>query len=84
MNAICKESLMRPVAAVIVAIYTVLFKAAVVVAQETKDVKVDVDINNKGAGAAWYGNWWVWAIGVAVFLIVIVALTNRGGSKEAT
>lgn len=27
----------------------------------------------------WYGQWWVWAVGVAVFLIIVIALTNRGG-----
>ncbi len=27
----------------------------------------------------WYGNWWIWAVGIAVFLIVVIALTNRGG-----
>ena len=31
---------------------------------------------------AWYGNWWVWAVGVAVFLIVVIALTNRGGRSN--
>ena len=27
----------------------------------------------------WYGQWWIWAVGVGVFLIIIIALTNRGG-----
>ena len=26
----------------------------------------------------WYGQWWVWAVGVGVFLNVVIALTNRG------
>ena len=26
----------------------------------------------------WYGQWWVWAVGVGVFLIIVIALTNRG------
>lgn len=30
----------------------------------------------------WYGNWWVWAIGIAVFLIIVIALTNRGGRSS--
>jgi len=34
-------------------------------------------------GPMWYGEWWVWAIGVAVFLIVVIALTNRGGRSSA-
>lgn len=43
-------------------------------------LNVDVDINDNDGAAIWYGQWWVWAIGVGVFLVVIVALTNRGGS----
>ena len=30
----------------------------------------------------WYSHWWVWAVGVAVFLIVVIALTNRGGRSR--
>ena len=30
----------------------------------------------------WYTQWWLWAIGVAIFLIVVIALTNRGGNKN--
>ncbi len=31
----------------------------------------------------WYGNWWVWALGIGVFLIVVIALTTRGRSSSA-
>jgi len=31
----------------------------------------------------WYGHWWVWAVGIAVFLIIVIALTNRGGRTSA-
>jgi hypothetical protein len=43
-------------------------------------LNVDVDINDNDDAAVWYGQWWVWAIGVGVFLVVVIALTNRGGS----
>jgi len=46
-------------------------------------LNVDVDINDNDGAAMWYGQWWVWAIGVGVFLVVIIALTNRGGSSPA-
>ncbi len=42
--------------------------------------KVDVDINT--GETAWYGQPWVWAIGVAVFIVIIIAIT-RGGNKQA-
>ena len=41
--------------------------------------KVEIDIN-AGGGPAWYGQPWVWALGIALFIIIIVAIT-RGGSK---
>jgi hypothetical protein len=31
----------------------------------------------------WYSQWWAWAAGVAVFLIIVIALTNRGGRSSA-
>jgi hypothetical protein len=48
------------------------------VAQETK--KVDVDINAGGDGGNWYASPWVWVVGAAVFILLLVALT-RGGRR---
>jgi hypothetical protein len=36
-------------------------------------------VTTQTTSEVWYGNWWVWAIGIAVFLIIVIALTNRGG-----
>ena len=38
--------------------------------------------NTSTTTQVWYGQWWVWAVGVAIFLIVVIALTNRGGSNK--
>ncbi len=47
-----------------------------------QDKKVDVDIDvNKGNQSQWYTQPWVWIVGGAVFILLIVALT-RGGKKE--
>ena len=46
-------------------------------------LNVDVDINDNNDAVLWYGQWWVWAVGVAVFLVVVIALTNRGGRSSA-
>ena len=54
-----------------------LYSSMALLAQETK--KVDVDINtNKGDN--WYASPWVWIIGAAVFILLLVALT-RGGRR---
>ena len=45
-------------------------------AQETSNDAATTTTTNT---VTWYGHWWVWAVGVAVFLIVVIALTNRGG-----
>ncbi|MHB1177922.1 MAG: hypothetical protein ACYCZO_06275 [Daejeonella sp.] len=37
--------------------------------------KVDVDINT-GGDSVWYGQPWVWAVGVAVFIVIIIAITR--------
>lgn len=42
-----------------------------------------VDVTSRETSATtstvWYTNWWIWAAAVGVFLIVVIALTNRGG-----
>jgi hypothetical protein len=54
-----------------------LFASAVAFAQDqATDVTVTTERTTR---TIWYSEWWVWAVGVAVFLIVIVALTTRGG-----
>jgi hypothetical protein len=45
--------------------------------------KVDVDINTNGGGSVWYGQPWVWAVGVAIFIVIIVAITRSNNSKNA-
>jgi len=45
-------------------------------AQE-KTTQVDVDIN-KSSGSNWYASPWVWIVGAAVFILLLVALTSGG------
>lgn len=49
-----------------------VFCSTLLLAQETK--KVDVDINTKGSN--WYASPWVWVVGAAVFILLLVALTR--------
>ena len=57
---------------------TVFLAVLNAIAQETK--KVDVDINAGGDGGNWYASPWVWVVGAAVFILLLVALT-RGGRR---
>jgi hypothetical protein len=50
-------------------------------AQE-KSTEIDVNINKDGGGANWYASPWVWIIGAAVFILLLVALLRGSGSRE--
>jgi hypothetical protein len=47
--------------------------------EKTTDVNVDI---NKGNGGNWYASPWVWVVGAAVFIILLVALTSGGRSRS--
>ena len=47
-----------------------------------QDKGVDVDINVK-KDSEWYQQPWVWIIGGAVFILLLVALLRGGERKEA-
>ncbi len=47
-------------------------------AQDSKDV--NINLNTKG-GSNWYASPWLWVVGAAVFILLLVALT-RGSSRR--
>jgi len=48
-----------------------------------QEKKAEIDVNvNKGGGANWYASPWVWVVGAAIFILLLVALT-RGSSSRA-
>ncbi len=47
---------------------------------QDKKVDVDIDVNKKGSD--WYQQPWVWIVGGAVFIIILVALLKGSGKKE--
>lgn len=49
-------------------------------AQETK--KVDVDLSIDKGDSNWYQQPWVWIVGIAVFVLLLVALLKGSGKKE--
>jgi len=56
-----------------------------VFAQNTVPEKVDVDINtgsDAAANAGWYAQPWAWVVGVAVFIIIIIAITRNGSARR--
>lgn len=70
-----KPSGMKAIFLSVMIFCTTLLTSVRVFAQSVPD-KVDVDINTDG-GTVWYGQPWVWAIGVAIFIVIIVAITRN-------
>lgn len=73
-------TMMRRALAPVFMLMGLVASTAVTLAQETKNINVDINMHGNGANG-WYTMWWVWVI-IAVFIIVIVALTTRGGSSR--
>jgi hypothetical protein len=63
-----------------IALMLMMFINIVAFAQE-KTVDVNVDVN-KGGEAGWYANPWIWIVGAAVFILLLVAIV-RGGSRTS-
>jgi hypothetical protein len=55
----------------------------VLLAQE-KSTDVNVDINKNNGNSNWYASPWVWVVGAAVFIILLVALTSGGRRSSGT
>ncbi|MFL5773589.1 MAG: hypothetical protein ACJ75F_10550 [Flavisolibacter sp.] len=56
-----------------------LFSTMVALSQDG-DKKVDINVNSKG-DSAWYASPWVWVVGAAVFILLLVALTRGSGRR---
>jgi hypothetical protein len=58
-----------------------LFISISLLAQD-KGADINVDINKGGGGSNWYASPWVWIVGAAVFILLLVALLRGNSSKE--
>ncbi len=48
-----------------------------------QDKKAEIDVNiNKGGGDNWYASPWVWIVGAAIFILLLVALLRGNSSKN--
>jgi len=61
-------------ASVIAALFSIVLFAQ----DKATDINVDV---NKGGGGNWYASPWVWIVGAAIFILLLVALTRGGGRR---
>jgi len=48
-----------------------------------QDKKLDVDVDiNKGDSGNWYTQPWVWIVGAAIFILLLVALLRGNSSRD--
>jgi hypothetical protein len=62
-------------------IFLAVIAAFLSVGSFAQDKKVDVNINSGGGNSNFFASPWVWVIGVAVFILLLVALM-RGGTRR--
>lgn len=55
-----------------------VFVSILAFAQE-KDININV---SGGKSTAWYATPWVWVVGAAVFILLLVALTRGSGRRD--
>ena len=70
-----KQKLMNSVNRIGLLITAMLITAIAFAQDKGMDVNVDI---NKG-GNSWYANPWVWIVGAAVFILLLVAIVRGGG-----
>jgi len=58
----------------------VIFSTLMVLAQDGGGKDVNINVNSKGN--AWYASPWVWVVGAAVFILLLVALTRGSGRRS--
>jgi hypothetical protein len=61
-------------------VLSILFFSVLSFAQD-KGADVNVDIN-KGGGSNWYSSPWVWIVGAALFILLLVALLRGNSSRD--
>jgi hypothetical protein len=55
---------------------------SIILFAQEKSTQVDVDVNKTTSSSNWYASPWVWIVGAAVFILLLVALTS--GSRSSS
>ena len=71
-----KQNMMKTLGKFWLALSAMFFNVVAFAQEKSVDVNVDI---NKGGGNMWYSNPWVWIVGAAVFILLLVAIVRGGG-----
>lgn len=63
----------------IFSLFAAFYGTLLMAQSDAKDV--NINLNTKG-GSNWYASPWVWVVGAAVFILLLVALTRGGGRRD--
>lgn len=78
-----KTTLTNRFATAVAAFMIFLLNPLALLAQDAKKLDVDIDVNKGGDAGSFFGQPWVWIVGGAVFILLLVALMRgRGGRGE--
>lgn len=79
-----KTTLTNRIAAILAAFTFFLLTPFALLAQDAKKLDVDIDIDKGGDAGNFFTQPWVWIVGGAVFILLLVALMRgRGGRNDA-
>lgn len=79
-----KTSLINRLSALFAAFTLFVLNPIGLLAQDgAKDINVDLDIDKGGGGGAFYTQPWVWIVGGAVFILLLVALMRGRGGRNS-
>ena len=54
---------------------------SVIAFAQEKKAEIDVNVNKGGSDGNWYASPWVWVVGAAIFILLLVALTRGSGRR---
>jgi len=60
---------------------TLIFIQAIAIAQDASGSK-NVTTHTTTTSTTWYAQPWVWIVGAAIFILLLVALTRGGGRSD--
>ena len=69
------KSMISKSASKLTLVFTALLLSMVTLAQETK--KIDIDVDTKGNDSSIFMQPWVWVVGGAVFILLLIALLKN-------
>ncbi len=70
-------SIQRRLAVAATSLIVMLLGSLALAQNQSSDVTTTTQSAQSTTPTVWYDERWVWAIGVAVFLIIVIALTTR-------